>query len=160
MTLQLELGKKYLNRRGEVVEIVYHYGSAFAHSWEDTDGFRYTDSGEYYKQEIHEEDLVSEYVEPSTKPTDNATKVPHPHAGLIIAWASGEIIEYLDEEDGEFYQTDRPSWDAEVVYRIKPEKKVDVVNFYASRDGCEIYPYVPNLELTFEDGKLIKAEVL
>lgn len=159
MTLQLELGKKYLNRRGKVVEIVYDYGSCFTYRYEDIDGIRYTASGEYCKQEIYEEDLVSECVKPSIKPGETATtKVPHPHADLIIAWAQGEAIQFFDS--GHWYDDGTPDWNPKTVYRIKPEKKVVTKRIFTSVDAGYTEGTKPNLELTFEDGKLIKAEVL
>lgn len=160
MTLQLELGKKYLNHRGEVVEIVYDRGDTYTHRWESQYRDSYTDSGAYFNGMLDPRDLVSECRKASTNPVTTTAKVPHIHADMIIAWAQGEAIEYLDEEDGEFYQTDQPSWDADVVYRIKPEKKVDVVSAWVSRDTAHLHVAHPNLRLTFEDGKLIKAEVL
>jgi len=176
MTLQLELGKKYLNRRGEVVEIVYDRGGSSTHHWESQNGDTYTDSGAYFNGVTDIRDLISEYRKISTSPVENTakvphkhgtdvpnslgTKVPHLHADLIIAWASGETIEYLDEEDGEFYFTGKPIWDVDTVYRIKPEKIIQTVSAWVSNETAQVHVANPNLILTFEDGKLIKAEVL
>lgn len=158
MTLQLEVGKKYLNRRDEVVEIVYDCGSHFTYRYEDIYGTRYADSGEYYKQEIHEEDLVSEYVEPSTKPAEVSTKAPHTHKDVIIAWANEAEVEFFD--NGHWYDVTTPDWNHKTTYRIKPEKKVSTAQIWADDGGIFFTHENPNLILTFEDGNLIKAEVL
>lgn len=99
-------------------------------------------------------------------PNSLGTKVPHLHADLIIAWAQGETIEYLDEEDGEFYYTDKPSWDVRTVYRVKPEKKIQVcvdknsTLIYRSSDGIVFVVEKSGIQITIEDGKLVKVEVL
>lgn len=91
----------------------------------------------------------------------------HRHADLIHAWAEGAEIEYKGEygwtEAGPF-----PSFHPDESYRIKPEKKPDVVRYtnardmYASACGYANENGDDNLKLTFcgDTGKLIKAEVL
>jgi len=46
------------------------------------------------------------------------------------------------------------------LYRVKPEKKIEVVSAWVSNETAQVHVAKPNLILTFEDGKLIKAEVL
>ncbi|MEG0161938.1 MAG: hypothetical protein RR714_06510, partial [Aurantimicrobium sp.] len=74
MTLQLELGKKYLNRRGEVVEIVKQRDD-FTWPWLDEWKTTYTENGKWFPGEENLSDLISEYAEPSTKHVETTTKV-------------------------------------------------------------------------------------
>jgi hypothetical protein len=78
-------------------------------------------------------------------------KQPHKHKDLIVAWANGAEIEWLDENT---WVTARPpEWLENLEYRIKPEMKPDVVNTYDLR---------LRIRLTF-DGEtctLKNAEVL
>ena len=45
----------------------------------------------------------------------------HKHADLIIAWASGQEIEYKEPEMRMWFKWDSTSWNDELEYRIKPE---------------------------------------
>ena len=79
----------------------------------------------------------------------------HKHAELIKAWADGaEIQQYMISLDGWEDCTYDPSWNANKMYRIKPEPKPEL--FYSTMRL--------NLELRLEcDGPLIKivsAEVI
>ena len=87
---------------------------------------------------------------------------PHKHAELIKAWADGAEIEIKFYEG---WRECRPiDWDENAEFRIKPEPKPDVVEFYwverpymymSSSKTC-------NLKIIFdgETGKLKSAEVL
>lgn len=51
-------------------------------------------------------------------------KQPHKHAELIKAWADGAEIQVRSskkEHDPQWINTERPSWDDTLEYRIKPE---------------------------------------
>jgi hypothetical protein len=97
-----------------------------------------------------------------SKPHKNA---PHVHAEIIKAWADGAEIEYFDDYDGRWLIATTPSWQTANSYRIKPEPKPDVVDFYWVQQHC-LYTsskqHQYNLKLTFdgETGKLKSAEVL
>jgi hypothetical protein len=87
---------------------------------------------------------------------------PHKHAELIKAWADGADIEIYDEYCKEWQYITSPVWCEEFEYRIKPEPKPDVVQFWCA--SCERLkrPLDNNLKLTFdgETGQLKSAEVL
>ena len=100
----------------------------------------------------------------------------HRHAEAIIAWAEGNPIQYKHYlSEGWRDCSGDPMWDAETEYRIKPEKKPDVVR-YAGIGKCGGDSYVTTsvnephvishwehqLKLTFdgETGKLKSAEAL
>lgn len=90
----------------------------------------------------------------------------HRHADLIHAWAEGAEIE-CRQANGDWVHMSQPKWDAPSIYRIKPEKKPDVVKRYFHEDGAykeclSDCCYGDSFSLTFcgETGKLIKAEVL
>ena len=97
---------------------------------------------------------------------------PHKHAKVIKAWADGAKIEYRNNnmKDWDDMPECSPLWFETVEYRIKPEPKQDVVQFWnMCKDGYSTYMgeppkhYVPyNLRLIFdgETGKLKSAEVL
>jgi len=98
----------------------------------------------------------------------------HKHADLIHAWAEGAVIQRKNihgewVEDGFF-----TSFTYDQEYRIKPEKKPDVVKYLGLIDDDHSNPsyrshrhevidnWPIQLKLTFcgETGKLIKAEIL
>lgn len=92
----------------------------------------------------------------------------HKHAELIKAWADGAEIEYYSNNDGKWYEIDKPSWSEMTTYRIKPEPKPDVYLYTYSdgNSGCysisNFQKNGDNLKLIVdgETGKLKKAEVL
>lgn len=61
-------------------------------------------------------------------------KTPHVHAAVIKAWADGAEIqfwlsdsqEWVDLED----QSHTPMWSPLNKYRVKPEPKPDIINYY------------------------------
>ena len=91
----------------------------------------------------------------------------HKHADIIHAWAEGAEIEVSDKF--EWRESGAPSWNPDYEYRIKPEKKPDVVasahvypgHFCLECDYGEKTRPV-NLQCTFsgETGELLSAEVL
>ena len=52
---------------------------------------------------------------------------PHKHAELIKAWADGAEIQVFDNIFNSWFDVidNKPSWDFEHEYRIKPEPKYD-----------------------------------
>ena len=54
----------------------------------------------------------------------------HKHYDCIIAWAEGKKIEYKWDYKSRWYDTDRPIWNEDVHYRIKPEPVTLWVNEY------------------------------
>lgn len=93
----------------------------------------------------------------------------HKHADLIIAWANGAVIQCLwPKDEWQDCASNKPSWDEEIQYRIKPEPKPDKVrygNASVSLGVCNTSDYQDkhdNLKLTFdgETGKLKAAEVI
>lgn len=100
----------------------------------------------------------------------------HKHADLIHAWAEGAEIERRSPLGAWFsvMDCDAITWDAGCEYRIKPEKKPDVVKhgfIELSASGRYVNcidtsgPFAAagaNMRFTFsgETGELIKAEVI
>ena len=93
---------------------------------------------------------------------------PHKHAELIKAWADGAEIEvnFRDVNGDDSWEFFNGNWSFSDVYefRIKPEPKPDVVEFYQVRSsGCILITNKDaQLKLTFdgETGELKSAEVL
>ena len=93
-------------------------------------------------------------------------KTPHKHAELIKAWADGAEIEMRSYQSWTLLSN--PRWDsAEAEYRIKPEPKPDVIQYYEASKRHIGLPTIEkfskdNLKLTFdgETGKLKSAEVI
>ena len=91
---------------------------------------------------------------------------PHKHSELIKAWADGAEIQY-QKYGYEWVDClyNRPHWNDDIEYRIKPEPKADVENLLYV-ENCfathNIYNERANLKLTFdsETGELKSAEVL
>ena len=85
---------------------------------------------------------------------------PHKHSELIKAWADGAEIQIKYKDYWE--NCPIPQWFLDAEYRIKPQPKPDVVQFWCA--SCEPMkrPLDNNLKLTFdgETGKLKSAEVL
>lgn len=88
---------------------------------------------------------------------------PHKHAALIKAWADGAEIQWRRGDEW-MSCLPSPAWYEDKEYRIKPEPVVKYGRMSASGGQIIITPDAvygpPCLELTFEDGVLIKAEVL
>ena len=94
---------------------------------------------------------------------------PHKHAELIKVWADGAEIQVFDNIFNSWFDVidNKPSWDFEHEYRIKPEPKPDVVSYaFCTKGGTLTWMYKQiesaNLKLTFdgETGELKSAEVL
>lgn len=97
----------------------------------------------------------------------------HKHADLIHAWAEGAEIQRLTSGLWmDMGNTIAPSFCPNTEYRLKPQKKPDVVKFigliskenrhYFADEYYVIGHWPEKLKLTFcgETGKLIKAEVI
>ena len=90
----------------------------------------------------------------------------HKHADEIIAWANGAEIQLYHTDTEKWVDAPTPLWfDCE--YRIKPEPKPDVVEYYSIGKHLVFRalgdPWGDaNLKLTFdaETGELKAAEVL
>ena len=95
-------------------------------------------------------------------------KKPHKHAELIKAWADGAEIQFLAVSNGAWTDSKWPSWEDDLIYRIKPEPKPDVVLFGAIRDSGVATVFTPtqgyfdNVKATFDGDtqKLKSLEVL
>ena len=94
----------------------------------------------------------------------------HKHYDLIMAWANGAKIQFL--EDFEWRNVQRPSWSDGIEYRIEPEPDVifyskvtkndDFTPFvYASSVHKCPLAYKPNVKFTFDsDGNFKDVEKL
>lgn len=96
-------------------------------------------------------------------------RVPHRHAALIKAWADGAEIQ-VKSHDGRWLDVGLPTWAADKVYRVKPTlrtltahveyRKAPDIEYLAIATRVERMGQKPNVAFHFEDGKLVRAEVL
>jgi len=64
----------------------------------------------------------------------------HKHADLIIAWANGATIEFLNGDNWKY--TEEPIWYVGAKYRIKPERVWPVTSL--SEEECEAARFSEN----------------
>lgn len=78
----------------------------------------------------------------------------HKHKDLIIAWANGASIEFLNTF-GEWQSILKPGWDEDTEYRIKPEPKPDTstyVNVYPGGNVGDGYSGLEQAKLADSRG--------
>lgn len=67
------------------------------------------------------------------------TNKRHPHYECIVAWAEGKEIEWRRINTSEpWKKIEHPSWTHGNEYRIKPEKKPDVVKYSVVHASFEV----------------------
>ena len=118
MTIKLEVGKKYLDRSGEAVEIVRELIGQGFYKFQNPLCISYSIDGRLLKESETSLDLIEEVNE--------SVKKPHKWAKELHAFADGDVIEWRDNFsdenpwramlDGNFYTEDRYE------YRIKPQE--------------------------------------
>lgn len=88
MTLKLEVGKRYRNRKGEVVTVVYQDGFDQRFCAEPSN-YRHLDDGRLYLQKLSDFDLIEEVIEHRFKVGDKVTvKKPSDTRGKFC-WFKG-----------------------------------------------------------------------
>lgn len=94
---------------------------------------------------------------------------PHKHAAIIKAWADGAKVQGRRTVKDEWRDLAFPNWRDYAQYRVKPEKKPDMVKYAHINGFGDVQTsftrtkYVSdNIQLTFdgETGKLKKAEII
>ena len=85
-------------------------------------------------------------------------KTPHKHAALIKAWADGARIEYWSKYSNEWAGALTPAWDPNVVYRIKPEPKPDIVKYVNVHRSADMYPVSDKIERYSDIGVMFDGE--
>lgn len=174
MIIKLEVGKKYLNRKGELITIKKFDCDAVRFAYQGDDFYFYDVQGICAFNEIPR--IIKEAIEP--------VKKPHKHSELIKLWADGAEIETRNSCHvacpgvgtvySDWFVITNPAWNSGKQFRIKPASKPDVVfyNHTAIDKTRREYPIdTPwlknrldhsNLKLTFdgETGELKSAEVL
>jgi len=93
----------------------------------------------------------------------------HKHAELIKAWAYGAEIQYRADKALKFWESVKnPNWELDGQYRIKPQRKPDVMTYYYVNEDKTLSRWTGfntiNAELRIivdgKTGKLKSAEVL
>lgn len=91
---------------------------------------------------------------------------------ILKAWIDGAVIQYKDGDNWSdccaFDSCNRVYFNDDQIYRIKPERFVTetCITHYNNSDGKLLHSTYTNntdavnLRLTWEEGKLIKAEVI
>lgn len=93
MTLKLEIGKKYRNRKGEVVEIV-NYQPHPCYPFIGSSGKAYMENGRWSNMNMDQQDLIEEVIEEPVKKPLKWAKEAH-------AWIDGIEVEGVSSK----YQT-------------------------------------------------------
>lgn len=84
---------------------------------------------------------------------------PRPHAELIKAWADGAIIEGRATPKEPWLELDKPTWNPNSEYRVKPQDVVERVlaireiGLFRIKLADELGE-TPNLELSFDSETL------
>ena len=85
------------------------------------------------------------------------------HHELIQQWLEDDttIVEFYDKETKGWLRVNPPMWAPSVKYRIKPKQEVHYAAVFPTdiSNLTENPTTYDNLKLTFQDGKLINAEV-
>jgi len=99
----------------------------------------------------------------------------HKHYDLIVAWAAGSKIQYLNETDRNWLEASSSHfWQPERTYRIKPESKPDVILYGMIQQSTKYYAAIDPVCATItqqdtdtckfifdgETGKLKAVEVI
>lgn len=87
----------------------------------------------------------------SKEETNMTKKIPHRHKDLIIAWADGEAIEFLDPYSRKWTECSNPAWLKHIQYRVKPREFV-VGEWYpvVNVDGDELVAKCVDTEGVFK----------
>jgi hypothetical protein len=68
----------------------------------------------------------------------------HKHADLIIAWAKGAKIQFLQALPNDIWQeVDNPRWMESTQYRIKPEPPKPLIRYSQAKHGESITGHSP-----------------
>lgn len=85
---------------------------------------------------------------------------------VLKAWIDGVAIQHQSSDGSwgdcvEYAKCNHVQFNYNDVYRIKPKISVSEINVFDGKFGVEINDlFKANLRLTFENGELIKAEVI
>lgn len=118
---------------------------------------------------IYDDEGTLQVVEiiPAQQKTPVKTTKPHKHVELIKAWADGAEIQLKSSGIWcDYSRGDNPTWLPDHEYRIKPEVKPDMVEYYKATIWSVGGRYKPtkdsNLKLVFDanTGELKSAEVI
>lgn len=123
--MQLEAGKTYNMRDGKTITL-FQFDRDIKRPWTDYRERLFWDAAGKSTETIRC-DIISEV----TAAPETPARTPHKHAAAIKAWADGAEIEFLT--GNEFWQPviGDPCWDADTEYRVKPERRPNVVTWHA-----------------------------
>ena len=162
--LQLQVGKTYINRRGEEIKILKKNTSDKLYPYIGDNNVSYMETGVWCFGVKDYYDLVDEVATVTSSDSDTTGSEKHKHYDLIMQWAANPTleIEYRKANSGEWRISKAPAWIRHYQYRIKPQDKTEVLFFYTdkSRTVEEVLEDVANLKLTYTNGVLQTAEVI
>ena len=168
LTLPIQIGKKYVRRDGQVVEVVDQRAGKLISISNAARGDRevYTSTGRAFELDrAHPIDLVADYVEPTKG---------HPHAGLMMQYAMDAAETDKPWERWEFDKTvrgelawapcvDHPRWYTKNQYRRKPLTVSvgdhEVTQPVRDRPALGDTLYMPNLVSPRPDNVLVSRLV-
>ena len=155
--LKLDVGKTYVTRSGEEVQITANKGH-HTYPFRGSNDLYYTETGVWWVGRTHSDDLVAEALASAPE------HAKHKHYDLIMQWAANPAleIEYRQDSSEEWRISKAPAWIRHYQYRIKPQDKTEIRFFYADKNGAvkQGTGNRANLRLTYKNGALQTAEVI
>lgn len=159
MTLKLEVGKTYIDRRGVKVQITAHKnGDFYNETFIGASGDDYYSNGRYFLNKDSQFDLISEHVEPVAT-VQPAARIPHKWATEIHAYADGREIEVYMY--GFWVLAEEPVWNPTQLYRVKPAPlkpiQVRFIALIGDELGTTVHEELATVKSLFP-GKAIRIE--
>jgi len=149
----LQEGKTYRTRSGDVTTV--EPSGRDEYPWIGLCGFSrktWTDSGHLYAPgKLSNYDLVSEVI----PVTETQTKLAHPHAEVIKAWADGAEIEFRDSTRNVWSLSVPPLWSLGTEYRVKPEPVPNVVTWHGVNRWSVDSSCMDRSDINTTDGQIV-----
>ena len=162
--LQLQVGKTYINRRGEEIKILEKNTSDKLYPYIGDNNVSYMETGVWCFGVKDYYDLVDEVATVTSSDSDTTGSEKHKHYDLIMQWAANPAleIEYRKANSGEWRISKAPAWIRHYQYRIKPQDKTEIRFFFADKNGAvkQGTGNRANLKLIYKNGVLQTAEVI
>jgi hypothetical protein len=130
--MKIEAGKYYRTRDGRKFGPMRLTNPMSEYPWEDGEGFTYTDIGQFAVDLTkHDRDLIAEWTDEPATPKRWRDMTPEEKGALLLARHEGKALQCNWLDGTGWLNTDNPTWQADIVYRIRPESKRLTVDLMA-----------------------------